>query len=367
MKKTKKFIANVLNIALPIVLALLFGAICLLIVGKNPLDVYGYLVRKTLLDGGGFMNSLGYATPILMTGIATALSYTANVYNMGIEGQMYMGAFFATFLGWTLQGLPSWLHITICLAGGALAGMAYAMIPAILKAVYRINEVVTTIMLNSIAIIFTAYLTNGPFSDNVGFAATFPIAKSAQISRIISRYRVTYAIFIAVAIIAIIWFLERKTRFGYEIKTLGRQQEFADAVGMEANKKIILIFLIGGAIGGIAGATEMMGVNIRFTPSWSTNPGLGWDGQAVCLLAHQNPIAILITGVLFGAFKYGGVTLQSNMGVSLDIINIIKSSLILFLAAQYVYTHKGWFKELTDWIENRKPAVKQNGEVQSNG
>lgn len=367
-KKTVHILVQVLNILLPMLLAILFGAICLLIVGQNPFEVYGFLIRKTLLEGGGFMNSLGYATPILMTGIATALSYTANVYNMGIEGQMYMGAFLATYLGFTVTGLPAWLHTIICLAGGAVGGMLYALIPAILKAKYRINEVVTTIMLNSIAIIFTSYLTNGPFSDNVGYAATYEIAETARIPRLFSRYRVTYAIFIAIAIILVIWFIEKKTKFGYEIKTIGKQQEFADAVGMRVNKKIIAIFLIGGAIGGIAGATEMMGVNFRFTPSWSTNPGLGWDGQAVCLLAHQNPIAILITGVLFGAFKYGGVALQSNMGVSLDIINIIKSSLILFLSAQYLYENRGIFKKWQEKIARRRaknePIVNEPKEVQ---
>ncbi|MFV0351890.1 MAG: ABC transporter permease, partial [Oscillospiraceae bacterium] len=233
-------------------------------------------------------------------------------------------------------GLPAPLHILVCLLGGAVAGMAYALIPAILKAYFRINEVVVTIMMNNIAIIFTSYLTNGPFADNVGYAATYAVAETAQIARMNSRYRVTYAIYIAVFILFLVWVLMKKTRLGYEISAIGKQKEFADAIGMKVYKKIIIVFLIGGAIAGVAGATEIMGVNIRFTPGWSTNPGLGWDGQAVCLLANKSPFGILITAFLFGAFKYGGVALQSKMGISLDIVNIIKSCLILFLVARYI-------------------------------
>ncbi|MEG2857979.1 MAG: ABC transporter permease, partial [Clostridia bacterium] len=191
-------------------------------------------------------------------------------------------------------------------------------------------------MLNNIALIFTSYLTNGPFADNVGFAATFPVAETAQLSRINPKNRVTYALFIALAIVLLIWILMKRTRLGYEISALGKQKEFADSVGMRVRRKVLVVFLIGGAIAGIAGATEIMGVNIRFTPGWSANPGLGWDGQAVCLLANRNPLGILIAGILFGAFKYGGVVLQSKMGISLDIVNIIKSALILFLAAKYL-------------------------------
>lgn len=344
--KTKRAVVSVANVLLPLVFALAVGAVCLLMIGRNPLEIYGFLVQKTLLDPGGLMNSLGYATPLLMTGIATALSYSANVYNMGIEGQMYIGSWFATWIGFTVTGLSKPLHIALCLVGGAVLGMLYALVPAILKACFKINEVVTTIMLNNVAIIFTSYLTNGPFADNVGYAATYAVAETAQISRINSRYRVTWAIFIAVGILLLVWILMKKTRLGYEISALGKQKEFADAVGMRVSRKIFVVFMIGGAIAGVAGATEIMGVNIRFTPSWSVNPGLGWDGQAVCLLANRSPIGILVTAILFGAFKYGGVVLQSKMGISLDIVNIIKSALILFLAARYLTVDAKIFQKL---------------------
>ena len=344
--RVKSKVVSVVNLLLPVLFALMVGAICLLMIGKNPLQIYGYLFKSTLLDYSGLMNSLGYATPLIMTGIATALSYRANIYNMGIEGQMYIGSWFATFLGWTVKGVSMPVHIAICLLGGMIAGMAYAYIPAVMKAYLHINEVVTTIMLNNIAIIFTSYLTNGPFSDNVGYSATYAVADTAVIARINPRYRVTYGILLDVAIVFLVKFVLENTKFGYEVRAIGKQKEFADSVGMKVCKKTIYIFLIGGGIAGIAGATEIMGVNLRFTPSWSVNPGLGWDGQAVCLLANQNILGTLVAAILFGAFKYGGVVLQSRMGISLDIINIIKSCLILFLAARYISMETDWLNRI---------------------
>lgn len=326
-------------------------------IGKNPLEIYWFIVKKAMLNYGGFMNSLGYATPLFMTGIATALSYNAGVYNMGIEGQMYVGAWFATYLGFTVVGVSKPLHILICLLGGMLLGMAYALIPAILKAIFRINEVVVTIMLNNVALIVTSYLTNGPFSDNCGYSATYPIAATAQLSRLNSKYRVTTGVFIAIAILAVVWILMKRTKLGYEVATIGKQREFSDAVGMKVYKKTIIVFLIGGAIAGIAGATELMGVNIRFTPGFSANPGLGWDGQAVCLLANRNPFGILITAFLFGAFKYGGIGLQSNLGIPLDIVNIIKSALILFLAAKYITMDTDILKRLVKKIKGNEVTL----------
>jgi simple sugar transport system permease protein len=361
MKKLKNFLIATFNVLLPLILALL--VVFILIIGKKPLDVYGFIVNSAFFKFDGLMNTLGFAAPLIMTGIATALSYTANVYNMGIEGQLYMGAWFATYIGFTFQGLPPGLHIPLCLLGGMIAGMLYSLIPAIFKAYFRINEVVVTIMLNSVATIFTTYLTNGPFKDNVGYSATYAINKSAQLSRLFPKYRLTTSIFIALAILAMVWFVLRRTRFGYEIKAIGKQREFSDAVGMNVRRKTIIVFLIGGAIAGIAGATEMMGVNIRFTPNFSTNPGLGWDGQAVCLLANRNPLGVLITAILFGAFKFGGISLQAKLGVPSDLINIIQSTLILFLSARYINKETKVFERIGEKL--KRPHQKK--EARSNG
>ncbi|MEG1383660.1 MAG: ABC transporter permease, partial [Oscillospiraceae bacterium] len=279
MDKFRKIASSILNLLLPIVFAFSVGAIFIAINGKNPLYIYKFLISQSLLNTTGILNTLAYATPIIMTGLGIAISFKSGLFNMGIEGQMYMGAFFATYLGFTLQGLPSILHISICILGGAIMGMLFAIIPAVLKAYFHVNEMVVTMMLNYAAIIFTKYLTNGPFTANIGYPATQAVSDSAKLTRLSSKSALTPAIFIAIALVLLVFIIYKKTKLGYEIEALGKHVEFADSVGMRVDKKIIVIFLIAGAISGIAGATEMLGVHYRFTPGFSTNPGLGWDGM----------------------------------------------------------------------------------------
>lgn len=363
MKKTKKALVAVFNILTPVLCAFAVGAVFILVLGKNPLEVYGFLISQSLLNANGFMNSLAFATPIIFTGLGIAISFKAGIFNMGIEGQMYMGAFFATYLGFTLQGLPSWLHITLCIFGGMVVGVAYAIIPAVLKAYFHVNEMVVTMMLNYVAIIFTKYLTNGPFTANVGYPATEAVLESAQLPRFVAKLPLTVAFLLALVVVAIVMIIYKKTWLGYEIEGMGKQVEFADAVGMRVEKKIMIIFIIAGAIAGIAGATEMMGVHYRFTPGFSTNPGLGWDGMLVALLGAHNPVSVLIAAIFYGALKYGGTTMQSFIGVPNDVINVIQGTLILFLSVRFVTQNTKLFDGFLQLFQPQKSLAKAKKEA----
>lgn len=336
MERARKMIFGILNILLPIVLALAVGAVFIAISGRSPLQVYAFLVQQSLFDKIGFLNTLASATPIIMTGLGIAISFRSGMFNMGIEGQMYMGAFFAAYLGFTLSGLPSLVHISVCILGGMLAGMLYSLIPAVLKAKFHVDEMVSTMMLNYVAMIFTEFLTNGPFYGYTGFPATVFIEETAQLSRFNSRVSFTAAFFIALFLVAVFMVIYRKMKLGYESEAMGKQIYFADSVGMRVDRKIIVIFLLAGAVSGIAGATEVLGVHQRFIANFSANPGLGWDGMLVALLASNHPVGIVFAAILFGALKYGGTTLQTFMGISNDTIGIIQSFLILFLSVRYI-------------------------------
>lgn len=338
MQRLKRLIIGVINILMPIVFALAVGAIFVAFSGKNPISVYSFLIKQSLFNEIGLLNTLVSATPIIMTGLGIAISFKSGLYNMGIEGQMYAGAFFAAYLGFTLSGLPSFIHITICILGGMLTGMLYSLIPAILKAKFHVDEMVATMMLNYVAIIFTKYLTNGPFYGFTGFPATVFINDEAKLPRFNSKVPFTPAFFIAIALVLIFMVIYKKTKLGYEMEAMGKQVYFSDSVGMRVDKKIIVIFLIAGAVSGIAGATEVLGVHGRFISGFSANPGLGWDGMLVALLASNNPIGVVLAAILFGALKYGGTTLQTFMGVSNDTIGIIQAALILFLSVRYIKT-----------------------------
>ncbi len=347
-KGRTKFYA-VLNVLIPLFFAFLVGAVFALIIGYNPLEVYGLIVSRAFGSLTGIMQTLGFATPLMMTGIATAFCFKAGLWNIGVEGQLYMGAMGAALVGGGYFGfgnLPAGLHMVVAILIGALCGMIYAAVPALLKAYLSVNEVVTTIMLNYAATYFTTYLVKVHFQGSQTFDATEVVMDSAVIPKFASRYRVTWAVILAVVIILIIWFVEKRTKFGYEISAIGRQLEFSEAAGMRVKKKILMIFLISGAIAGIAGATEILGVNKQFTPNFSTNPGLGWQGYFICVLSQRNPIAVLIIALVFGGFRYGSIAAQSSLGVPLDLLNIIQGSLIIFYSIQYVNENTALFKSL---------------------
>lgn len=339
MGRAKSAVISVVNTLIPLIFAFAIGAVFLLIVGYNPLETYAMIFSKALGSVTGIMQTLGFATPIIMTGIATAFCYRAGIFNLGIEGQLYMGAIAATVVGagyLGLDNLPVYIHLPLAILAGVLFGMLYAVIPALLKAYLKINEVVTTIMLNYVAIYFTSYVVKGWLQGELTYDSSNRILDTAIIPKFSSRYRVTFAVIISVAIVLIIWFILAKTKFGFEMNSIGRQLEFSEAAGMRVKRKIVVIFLISGAIAGIAGATEILGVNLSFTPEFSTNPGLGWQGYFVAVLARSNPIAVLLIAILFGAFRYGGIAAQSATGIPLDLLNIIQSALILFYAVQYI-------------------------------
>lgn len=324
-----------LNFLLPVLLAFLVSGLFCIIDGSNPFEVYRRIFATSFFTKTGWMNTLGYATPLIMTGIATSFSIRAGVFNMGIEGQVYVGSFFAAIAGYALP-LPRFLHIPACLLCGTIGGMLWSAIPAILKSRFQINEIVTTIMLNNVALTVTKVLTMGPFNANYIYSSTPALRETALIPRFSPRYKVTWALVLALGLLLVVWYILRRTKFGYEIQFLGRQQEFSDAVGMRVSRKILMVFILGGAIAGIAGATEIMGVYKAFMPEWGGAMGVGWDGFSVCVLAGGNPLGVLIVSLLYGGFRYGCISLQANIGTPIELNDIVKCAIILFFSIKYI-------------------------------
>lgn len=215
-------------------------------------------------------------------------------------------------------------------------------------------------MLNSIATQVTGFLTQSYLGTGDAYAHTEFIEQTARLAKLNSKYRCTTAIFIALAIWLVLYFILKKTKFGYEIDCIGKQWEFADAVGMHVSRKIVVIFVVGGALAGIAGATEILGVNYNFVNTFSANPGIGWDGFFVCILAGSNPVGILLFSIVFGALRYGALAAQTGLGVPLDLINIIKSTLVLFMAIKLIGNNREAIADFFGHIFHRS-AVKKEG------
>lgn len=342
MTKTnsKKLIKKMFFIILPILFAFLVGAILIVISGHNPIEAYSAMLKGALVGKNAIYNTLFSATPIIVTGLAIAVSFKANLFNMGVEGQMYLGAFAAAYIGFTVKGLPPLIHIGLCILAAIIVGGLFALIPGILKGKFNVNEMVVTIMLNYVAILLTDYLTNFVFYSGEGYAATYRIEKSAYLPRFMITSQLNVAFIIALVMVGITFYLFKYTKLGFEIKAIGQNVQFSEATGMNTRKKAIIIMVISGMLAGVAGAGEVLGVHHRFISGFS--PGYGWDGMTIALLGKNNPIGILIAALFFGVLKNGGSTMELMVGVPRSLISIIQGLIIFFLAVDYLNTEFGF-------------------------
>lgn len=336
MRKKDTLVKAILNSVVPVVLAFVIGAFIILAIGEDPIETYGILIQKSLLSGKGFMNTLHYASPLILTGLAIAVTFKANIYNMGVEGQMLLGGFFAGIVGAYLPVSNSLLSKLICFLVAILCGMVFALIPAVLKARCNVNEMVVTLMLNYAIAKILEFLTTGIFRDkSAGYVATPTVQDTAMFQRL-GTSRMTLFFVIAMVILVCMYFVMKKSKLGYEITAIGKNPEFAEATGMNVGKKIIIMMLISGALSGIAGAGWMLSDQFKYTLSFSANPGLGWDGMLIALLGGHSPVGIFIAAVFYAALKTGSDSINLYTTVPKEIVAIIQGMIILFLAVKFI-------------------------------
>lgn len=332
----EKLIRGMLNSLLPVFLSFSIGAVVILMINENPLETYSILIQKSLLTRTGFMNTLHYAAPLILTGLAIAVTFKAGVYNMGVEGQMLMGGFFAGLFGAYLTGMNPILHKSICILVGILVGMLFALIPAILKVKFKANEMVVTLMLNYALIKLLEFLATGVFRDlESGYVAT-PIIKDSAMFLRFGVSRLTMFFFISMIVLILMQIVMKKSSLGYEITAIGKNFEFSESMGMKNNNKIIKIMLISGALSGLAGAGYMMSDQFKFTLGFSGIPGLGWDGMLIALLGSNSPVGIFIAAIFYASLKTGSDNINIYTSVPKEIVAMIQGLIILFLAIKFI-------------------------------
>ena len=317
-----------------VLLALLIGAVLLLISGANPIEAYAALFRGAFGSPIAIGRTLEKATPLIFSGLAVAFAFKAGMFNIGAQGQLLFGAITAAFLGFALHGLPSYIHMPLALIGGALAGGAYAYIPGALKAYRGVHEVITTIMLNYIAINITDYLADGPWKDtspgNV-VARTPNIDPAAVIGKL---GPVPIGFIIAILAAFVVWWLLQKTTVGFEIRMVGLNPSAARYAGIKVAKTLILTMMISGFLAGLGGAVETLGVVGRYQPGF--NVGLGFDGITVAMLGKTNPFGVIPAAILVGAMKAGSAEMQFASGVAKEITDVIQALILFFVAADLI-------------------------------
>jgi general nucleoside transport system permease protein len=296
-------------------------------------DAYVALFQGSLGGRRQISETLVSSTPLILTGLAVAVPLRAGLFNIGAEGQLIAGGMVAGLLGFAITGLPLVIHLPIAIVGGLIAGAIYGWIPGILKARTGAHEVISTIMLNNIGRLVSAYLVSTALFRRPDRAD--PISKtvegSAQFPRFAEGLRVNTSLLMALVLAAVIfWLVERSTR-GFELNAVGLNPNAATTAGMSVNRSIVLAMTTGGALAGAAGAATILGVQYRLTIGFSA--GLGFDGITVALLGRGRIGGTVAAGVLFGALKAGGRYMQAQTQTSLDLVLVIQALIIVFIAA----------------------------------
>lgn len=356
-----------------VIFAFIIGAIVVAVTGGDPVRAY-----QDLLCGGFGVACAGRiypvfqlsttvvkTIPLLFTGISVAIAFKAGLFNIGAEGQLIAGAIATTLIGVHFSSLPGIVVIPMVLVGGALAGAAWAGIAGVLKAYTGAHEVVTTIMLNYIAIYLVRYLiVGGPFQVHGGFSRSPAIGTNAQLPRLIpatstffglpgSTYQIDISVFFAIAAIGIYWFLLKRTTLGYEIAAVGQSQRAARYAGINVRSTITTTMLIAGAFAGLAGAVHIAGVQPYLSDSYITDT-TGFDAITVALLGAGAPFGILLGGLLIGGLQVGAPVMQSDAGIDGNLVYVLQALILFAIAANFLRT-----------LKLRLPALRQVPPAQS--
>jgi ABC-type uncharacterized transport system permease subunit len=326
-----------------VALAMLVGSLVIIATGSDPLLAFGGLMQGAFGGWRQIGDTILRSTPLIFTGLAVAFGFRANLFNIGAEGQLFIGGLAAAFLGIALGGLPWFVSVPTIIVLGALAGAAWAFIPALLKAKVGAHEVITTMMFSYIGRYLVSYLVNGPMRGDSAIPQTALIPASAtlptfeKVFTFLQPSRAHFGFILAILIAVSIWLIFKYTTLGYEVRAVGYNPLAAENAGISVSWTTIRALCISGALAGLAGVVEVLGVHHRLFDQFSS--GFGFTGIAVALLAKNHPLAVIPAALLFGALAAGGPAMQLQADVPQKLISIIQALVIFFVAAESVVTY----------------------------
>ena len=298
-----------------------------------PFKAYGALLRGAFGNLNGILFSIVSATPLILGGMAVGLGFKAGLFNIGAQGQFLMGALGAAAIGAYLAQAPGPVAITVAILAGALFGAAWGFIPGALKAWTGAHEVVTTIMLNFIAGAVIGYLITGPLeAPGFSFSRTGPLG-NAELPTFFGT-SIHLGVFIAFALVPVVWWLLWRSTLGFEIRTVGANPDAARYAGMHPALITILTMSLCGLLAGLAGAGQILGISHFMNASYGTS--IGFDSISVALLGRAHPVGITLAALLFGVLRAGSGLMQIDAGIPVEIIDVIQATILLFLTARLI-------------------------------
>lgn len=333
VSRTVRVLVPVISLAF----ALVFGAFLLLLSGVNPFTAYAAMGRGAFGSVPALAETLVKAIPLMLTGLSVAVAFRMLFWNIGAEGQLAMGGLTATGVAlFASEGLPSWSVLPVVILMGALAGAVWAAIPAALRAYLGVNEVITTLMMNYIAILLVSHMYHGPWRDpgGYGFPGTARLPETAWLPRLYGRAH--FGLFFAVVAAALLWFVLQRTKWGFELRITGENPQAARYIGIDIPRLVLVAMLISGALAGLAGVCEVTGVMRRLQQGLTV--GYGYTAIIVAWMAQLNPWGVLLVGFLLAGLLVGGDQIQMAMGLPAAVGLVLQGALLFPMLGGALFT-----------------------------
>ena len=367
MKKIiqSEWVSRLIDASLPVfaaLAALLLGAVMLFFLKVNPIEAYKALWDGAFGSTNAFAETLVKATPLLLVGIGICISFRGDVINIGGEGQMIIGAILATWVGLNFTGLPGWLVITLSMLAGFLGGAIWGGIPGVLKAYFRVNEILSTVMMNAIAVQMMNFLLRGPMIDPSQAELASKIPQTARLLEIfrlprLAPTRLHLGALIAVILAVLVYILLWRTTLGYRIRAVGQNPNASRYAGIKVQRYVVLALLLSGAFSGLAGATQVFGVNYRMITDGSSSGftgSAGFNGIVAALFGQLHPILTIPASILFGALLVGANKMQRVVQVPSALIIALNGLVVVFVVSSEFWRRRRQRRRLA--------AAKQNDE-----
>ena len=346
MKKIfqSEWISRLIDALLPVfaaIAALLLGAVMLFLLKVNPMEAYRALWDGAFGSSNAFAETLVKATPLLLVGLGICISFRGDVINIGGEGQMIIGAILATWVGLNFTGLPGWLVITLSMLAGFLGGAIWGGIPGVLKAYFSVNEILSTVMMNAIAVQLMNFLLRGPMIDPSQAELASKIPQTARLLEIfrlprLAPTRLHLGALIAVILAVLVYILLWRTTLGYRIRAVGQNPHASRYAGIKVQRYIVLALLLSGAFSGLAGATQVFGVNYRMITDGSSSGftgSAGFNGIVAALFGQLHPILTIPASILFGALLVGANKMQRVVQVPSALVIALNGLVVVFVVS----------------------------------
>lgn len=332
----QQMVTSIVMPVISVIFGLLIGAIFMKVIGKDPIRAYQVLWNSSFGSMRGFAETLVNTTPLIFTGLAVSFAFRTGLFNIGGDGQFLVAYTATAWIGYAFN-LPWFIHIPLALGIGIIAGGLWGGFAGYLKATLGVHEVITTIMMNYIALYFTGYLIGGPMMKPGALPATPKIAETAKLWRVLPPSRLNAGFILALIAAAFIYYFLWKTTLGYEVRAVGFNPGAAKYGGINVAKNMVLAMFISGALAGLAGSIQVMGLEHRAYQPFGFI-GYGFTGIAIALLGKNHPGGVILGALLFGVMARGSMLMQSMAGVPKEVIEIIQAIIVFFVAAEYMFT-----------------------------